>query len=218
MGFLAGEERGQCSMGVGQGCFPGVGGEPGLEAAAGKSMSQWGVEGSGGLGLLDSLTRSLSPEQPAVHHLTLQAGGVCLQPVPQQREPQPGDSHHSHHHEPESYRLVASDGGIMWSGWGLCLIPGVIPRHTELASFCPNPRGVAQSYASSLHLFLSLERPVCCPLLTHWGTEAQSSVICCRSWDCGSQKLRFFPLTSRPTSSPTQGPSVTVMVLKMHRY
>lgn len=57
-----------------------------------------------------SLAQPLSPEQPAVHNLSLQAGGVCLQPVPKQREPQPGGSRHPHHHEPESDRSVASCG------------------------------------------------------------------------------------------------------------
>ncbi|XP_027481789.1 rap1 GTPase-activating protein 2 isoform X3 [Zalophus californianus] len=41
---------------------------------------------------------------PAVHDLTLQAGGVCLQPVPEQRKPQSGGTCHPHHREPESYR------------------------------------------------------------------------------------------------------------------
>ena len=70
------------------------------------------------------LTQPLSPEQPAVHNLTLQAGGVCVQPVPEQRKPQPGGGRHPHHHEPESYRSVTSGhvhheagGG---RGQGLC--------------------------------------------------------------------------------------------------
>lgn len=55
------------------------------------------------------LTQFLSSEQPAVHNLALQAGGVCLQPVPQQREPQPGGCCHAHHHEPQSHRSVACE-------------------------------------------------------------------------------------------------------------
>lgn len=65
---------------------------------------------------LASLTRPLSPEQPAVHDLTLQAGGVCLQPVPEQRKPQPGGSCHPHHHEPEPYRSVGSGGVRLVAG------------------------------------------------------------------------------------------------------
>lgn len=115
MEFLAGKQRGLCSTGLAQGHFLGGGGEvlePELEAAEGKSLFKRGV-GSRGCprsaeGGLASLTRPLSPEQPAIHDLAFQAGGVCLQPVPEQREPQPGGSCHPHHHEPESYRSVAS--------------------------------------------------------------------------------------------------------------
>lgn len=90
-------------MGLGPGHFPGDGGR--LEAAEGKSRAKlgaggcdcpglagglsqvgeaqanlWGCQGMG----LASLTQPLSPEQPAIHNLALQAGGVCLQPVPEQ--------------------------------------------------------------------------------------------------------------------------------------
>lgn len=58
---------------------------------------------------LAMLTQFLSSEQPAIHNLALQAGGVCLQPVPEQREPQPGGHRHAHHHEPESHRSVACE-------------------------------------------------------------------------------------------------------------
>ena len=76
-----------------------------------------------------SLAQPLSPEQPAVHNLSLQAGGVCLQPVPKQREPQPGGSRRPHHHEPESDRSVASRGrcvpcGQRRRGCGLTVVGG----------------------------------------------------------------------------------------------
>ena len=85
----------------------------------------WPAEGG-----TDRLTQPLSPEQPAVHNLSLQAGGVCLQPVPKQREPQPGGSRHPHHHEPESDRLVVSCGRCGPCGWqgrgcGLAAVGGV---------------------------------------------------------------------------------------------
>lgn len=78
---------------------------------------------------LPSLTRPLSPEQPAVHNLALQAGGVCLQPVPEQREPQPGGSRHPHHHEPESYRSVASGGVYNVAGGGGCTLTSLRRVH-----------------------------------------------------------------------------------------
>ncbi|XP_027717582.1 rap1 GTPase-activating protein 2 isoform X3 [Vombatus ursinus] len=42
---------------------------------------------------------------PALHSFTLQAGSLCLQPVPEHREPQPSSSSNPRYHEPESDRL-----------------------------------------------------------------------------------------------------------------
>ncbi|XP_078231628.1 POTE ankyrin domain family member A-like isoform X3 [Callithrix jacchus] len=74
--------------------------------------------------------------RPAVH-VTLQAGGVCLQPVHEQREPQPGSSCYPDHHEPESHRSVA---------WVVCVTsPGgqAVPcpqlaTHTKFSGLQPS--------------------------------------------------------------------------------
>lgn len=123
-----------------------------------------------------SLTRPLSPEQPAVHDLTFQAGGVCLQPIPKQREPQPGGSCHPHHHEPESYRSVVSGnmchvtrGRKSWS----CALTTVCGAHGPgipnwpVFSLMPSVRPL--SSASSLHLFMNLKGPVSLSLPYSWG-------------------------------------------------
>lgn len=82
---------------------------PSEEWEAAAVLGLWGLS-QACVGAAAELTRPLSSEQPAVHNVTLQAGGVCLQPVPEQREPQPGGSGHPDHHGQESHRSVASGG------------------------------------------------------------------------------------------------------------
>lgn len=136
MEFPAREERrGQYSMVLGQGHFLAGGGESWkqqkkhAQAESGRQACPGAAKGG-----LVSLTRPLSPEQPAIHNLALQTGGVCLQPVPKQREPQPGGSRHPHHHEPESYRSVAS-GGVRLVARGrscvLTTVDGARAQHME---------------------------------------------------------------------------------------
>lgn len=184
-------------MGVGLGYLLGVGGSQGWRKQKERACPRREWRAGAALGrlrvALASLTRPLSPEQPAVHNLALQAGGVCLQPVPEQREPQPGGSHHPHHHEPESHRSVASSGVHHVARAGSCdrtTVHGVRP------SFCSSPEGEPLSSASS-HLFMRRQRPVCWSR-PHARGPTGSSVICRRSGDCVSRKLSCFPLASCP--------------------
>lgn len=122
-------------------------------------------------GTLALLTQFLSPEQPAIHNLALQAGSVYLQPVPEQREPQPGGCCHPHHHEPESHRSVACEDvrdavGRAWLCLDCCS-KGTYPGHAELADFFFKLLGPSPPLAYST-----------CPsysyLLLYGATEAQN--------------------------------------------
>lgn len=208
-------------MGLGEGYFWGrraggwsrVGGSRGKEQVlsgeweSAAALDLPGGEGRGEEGPVSGLPRlglalftpSLSPEQPAIHNLTLQAGGVCLQPVPEQREPQPGGIRHPRHHEPESHRSVAScgwyaQGGRQGAGCGLACVPGV------LACFHSSPAEVG-------HLFIPRQRPVFSSSPYSCGCRgSESSGIGQRGWGCVIPKLKLFALTSHPSLSPTRAP------------
>lgn len=181
VGFPA--ERGLISLhGAGSGAIPGGQGR-GWNRGWRQQRERAGPSGVVGACLRPAeggtarLTQPLSPEQPAVHNLSLQAGGVCLQPVPKQREPQPGGSRHPHHHEPESDRLVVSRGRCGPCGWqgrgcGLAAVGGVRAPGTLNC-----PVSISTPKCSGLQLCrltASVHQRVCsCPLCTRGETEAQ---------------------------------------------
>lgn len=199
------ERRGLSAAWVWSGALPGLEGSQGWRQREERACprGQWEAGAArvseGGPA---ALTRPLSPEQPAVHNLALQAGGVCLQLVPKQREPQPRGSHHPHHHEPESDRSVCTTWCAprgQGRGWALSTVCGAPAPGVRNWPVWVQPQCEALSSAPSLRLRISLRGL----FLSSRYSRGPSSE---RSWDCESRKLRFFPWTSRSSPSLTQGP------------
>lgn len=206
------ERRGLSTAWVWSGALPGGGGEPGLEAAGGKSVSQWAVGRRGRPGQL----RVGPPRSPGLSPQSSQPSTTS--PFKQEvfvYSPSPSS---------ESPSLGAATTPIIMSRspTGRCAPRGQ-GRGCALSTVCGAPApGVrnwpvlvqpqceALSSAPSLRLLISLQGLF---LSSHYSREQSSE----RSWDCVSRKPRFFPRTSRSSPSQTQ-PPITAMVLPMQGY